>query len=157
MKKLMPTTLIAFLTLQALFFLNPSPVYAQGMTCESPTFVTIDVKPGDSMNKINLSAKGLLPVAVLTTTEFDASQFEPEMAHLSDADIAMTMGCTGAMAIRWNLDDVNHDGRLDLVFFFKIQELDLTSSSTAAMLMAHGSYNSAPIHIMDDDSVQVRP
>ena len=157
MKKLMLITLVTVPMLQALFFVSTFPVYAQGMTCPPPTFVTIDVKPGDSMNRINLSAKGLLPVAVLTTTDFDASQFQPEMAHLSDADTAMTMGCTGAMAIRWNLDDVNRDGAPDLVFFFKTQDLNLTSDSTEVMFMAHGSYNLTPTHIVDTDSVRVKP
>ena len=156
MKKLMLITLIIPPVLQALFFVSPSPVHAQEMTCPPPTYVTIDVKPGDTSNKINLSAKGLLPVAVLTTRDFDASQFTPEMAHLSDADTAMTMGCTGAMAIRWNLADVNHDGALDLVFFFKTQELDLVSTSTAATLMAHGSYHSTATHIVGTESVQVK-
>jgi hypothetical protein len=119
--------------------------------------VSIDVKPADYPNKINLSAKGLLPVAVLTTEGFDASQFTPEMAHLSDADIAMTMGCVGAAAVRWNYSDVNGDGQLDLVFFFKIQDLNLTSGSTAATLMAHGSYSSTVIHIEGTDSVLVKP
>jgi hypothetical protein len=156
MKKSMLITLIIVPVLQALFFVGPSPVYAQEMTCPPPTIVTVDVKPGDPSNKINLSAKGLLPVAVLTTTDFDASQFTPDMAHLSDANTAMTMSCSGAMAVRWNLDDVNHDGALDLVFFFKMQDLDLVPSSTAVTLMAHGSYNLTPMHIVGTEPVQVK-
>ena len=155
MKKLMLRSMIAVLAFQALFFVNPSVVHAEEMTCPPPTPVTIDIKPGGYPNKINLSASGLLPVAVLTTQDFDASQFTPEMAHLSDASVAMN--CMGAPAIRWKLDDVNGDYRLDLVFFFRIQDLDLTSSSTAAMLMAHGSYNSTPTHIVGTDSVLVKP
>ena len=157
MKRWIPSALITVLTFQALFFISPSTVYAQEMTCPPPTFVTIDVKPGDTSNKINLSARGLLPVAVLTTTDFDASQFMPEMAHLSDANMAMTMGCAGAMAIRWNLEDVNRDRRLDLVFFFRTQDLNLTSNTTDVTLMAHGSYNSTPAHIMGTDPVRVKP
>jgi hypothetical protein len=116
----------------------------------------VDIKPGDRSNKINLSARGLLPVAVLTTADFDASQFTPEMAHLSDARIAMTMGCVGADAVRWNYVDVNRDGRLDLVFLFRIQDLNLTSHSTAATLMAHGTYGSTDIHIIGTDSIHVK-
>lgn len=157
MKKLILSTLVAVLALPVWFLGGARVVHAEEMTCPEHTVVTVDIKPGDDPDKINLSANGLLPVAVLTTQDFDAGQFTPEMAHLSDASIAMTMGCVGADAVRWNYADVNDDGQLDLVFFFRIQELNLTSSSTAATLMAHGAYGSTSIHIIGTDSVQVKP
>jgi hypothetical protein len=157
MRKLIFSTLVAILVFQVLFFESASAVNAEEMSCPPPTYVTIDIKPGNSQNRIKLSSHGILAVAVLTTQDFDASQFTPEMAHLSDAIMAMTEGCTGAIAQRWSLDDENGDGRLDLVFFFKIQDLNITLSSTAATLMAHGSYASADMHIVGTDSVQVVP
>ena len=62
-----------------------------------------------------------------------------------------------AAAQRWSLDDENGDGRLDLVFFFKTQDLNLTVNSTAATLMAHGTYNGTMTHIEGTDSVYVVP
>jgi len=155
MKNLMARILVTVLAMQTLLFASPLNVHAQEETCPPPMPVDIDIKPSDALNKINLSAKGLLPVAVLTTQDFDASNFTPEMAHLSDATIAMS--CAGAEAIRWNYSDVNRDGQLDLVFFFRTQELNLTASSTAATLMAHGTYNSTVTHIEGTDSVFVKP
>jgi hypothetical protein len=70
--------------------------------------------------------------------------------------MAMTESCTGALAQRWSLDEENGEGQLDLVFF-KTQDLNLTLSSTAATLMAHGSYASNAMHIVGTDSVQVVP
>jgi hypothetical protein len=154
MKKLMLKALILLLALQALFFVIPSYVQAQEETC-LPTLVMIDVKPGSDTNKINLSSNGLLPVAVLSTQDFDATLFTPKMAHLSDA--AAPMGCAGAAAVRWNYTDVNGDGLVDLVFFFPIQDINLTSSTTAVMLMAHGTYGSTVIHIEGTDSVLIKP
>ena len=134
-----------------------SPARADAMTCPEHTPVTIDIKPGSYPNRITLSSMGLVPVAVLTTADFDASQFLPEMAHLSDAANAMTNGCAGAMAVRWTRSDVNGDGLRDLVFFFNTQDLDLTPNSTAATLMAHGIYGSlGTLHIMGTDSVVVK-
>jgi hypothetical protein len=153
MNKLIVKTLIAILALQGLFLPAPSAVHAQE-ECPTPVTVEIDVKPVDDANKINLSSRGLVPVAVLSTDTFDASLFMPEMAHLSDANTAM--GCAGAEAVRWTYTDVNGDGRLDLVFFFRVQELNLTSSSTAVTLMAHGSYDSTTIHIEGTDPVIVK-
>jgi len=145
------------LLLSALSFPAWSPARADEMTCPEPTPVTIDIKPGSNQNRIKLSSFGVVPVAVLTTPDFDASQFSPEMAHLTDAANAMTTGCTGAMAVRWVLEDANKDGKLDLVFYFYTQDLDLTPSSTAATLMAHGSYGGTTLHIMGTDSVMVVP
>src|SRR5574341_1293223 len=127
MKKLMLRTLVAVLIVQVLFFGSTSVVSAEEMTCPEHSRVDIDIKPGSYPNTINLSSQGVVAVAVLTTQGaqgFNASQFMPIMAHLSDASMAMTMGCVGADAIRWKLDDVDGDGQLDLVFFFRIQELN---------------------------------
>lgn len=154
MKKLLIRISISLLVLPALFLASPAAVSAQEMACEH-THVSIDVKPRSMENKINLSSHGLLPVALLTTEGFDASQFTPEIAHLSDA--SMVMSCEGAEAVRWTYQDVDGDGDLDLLFFFVVQELDLTAASTSVMLMAHGDFASEPIHIMGTDSVLVKP
>lgn len=136
------------------FFLLSTPVRAEEMTCAEHTLVSIDIKPGGYPNSINLSSRGLLPVAVLTTDIFDADLFTPEMAHLSDA-ASIEEGCMGTPFVRWTRQDVNGDGRLDLVFFFAIQSLDFTTSTTAAALMAHGAYGSETVHIMGTDTVKI--
>jgi hypothetical protein len=155
MKAMIGRVLVCILCLAALSFPARSPVQAEAMTCPPHTPVVIDIRPGSPINWINLSSRGVVPVAVLTTQAFDASQFTPEMAHLTDATTVPSMGCTGAMAVGWIRLDVNGDGRPDLVFFFKTQDLDLTSSSTAASLMAHGIYDSTPLHILGTDSVKI--
>jgi len=159
MKKLTLKILVASLVLGVLFFGNGSLARAQEMTCLPHTPVAIDIKPGETPNAVNLSSKGLLPVALLTTPDFDASLFTPEMehVHLSDADAAMDMGCMGANPVRWKLDDANGDGLQDLVFFFRIRELNLSMDSTAASLMAHGTYDVNVIHILGTDSVLIKP
>jgi hypothetical protein len=142
----------------ALFFPAFSLARADEMTCPEHIPVTIDIKPGSYPNRITLSSLGLVPVAVFTTADFDASQFSPEMAHLTDTANAMVNDCAGAIAVRWTRGDVNGDGLRDLVFFFNTQDLDLTPSSTAATLMAHGVYGSlGTLHIMGTDSVKVKP
>jgi hypothetical protein len=157
MKKLILRTLITALTIQVLFVGTVSTVRAAEMTCPSHTPVTIDIKPGNAQNRVKLSSHGTLAVAVLTTPNFDASQFTPKMAHLNDSNSAMIDPCTGPSAQRWSLDDENGDGRLDLVFFFSIQDLNLTLNSTSATLMAHGSYSMTEMHIEGVDSVKVIP
>ena len=154
MNRLTQLRIFATLLLAAQLFLLSTPARAEEMTCPEHTPVSLDIKPGGYPNTINLSSRGLLPVAVLTTDSFDASLFTPEMAHLSDA-ASTEEGCMGATYVRWTREDVNGDGRLDLVFFFAIQSLDFTTSTTAATLMAHGSYGSETLHIMGTDTVKI--
>lgn len=120
MKKLMLRAVIAMTILPIVFLGNPSVARADDLTCPAPTPVSVDIKPGNAQNRVKLSSRGQLAVAVLTTPDFDASQFSPDMAHLNDANTPMEDACMGASALRWSLDDENRDGPLDFVFFFNI-------------------------------------
>ena len=60
---------------------------------------------------------------MLTTADFDATTVDP-----------VTVEFTGASPLRWAVKDVDFDGDLDYLFFFKIQELGLNPSSTEATL-----------------------
>jgi hypothetical protein len=85
--------------------------------------VEIDIKPGSYPNSINLKSKGVVPVAVLTTEDFDAATIDPA-----------TVEFAGALPLRWTMCDVDNDGDLDIVFHFKTQELALDENSTEATL-----------------------
>ena len=85
--------------------------------------VDIDIKPCSDPNSINLGSKGMVPVAVLTTDDFDASDVDPDTVLFADA-----------APVRWTLEDVDGDGDMDLLFHFKTQELNLTGNSTEATL-----------------------
>ena len=145
---------VALLTLGQLF-LASTPVRAEDMTCPEHTPVSIDIKPGSYPNSINLDSKGVVAVAVLTTDNFDASLFTPEMAHLFDSAL-INESCENATFVRWVREDVDGDKRLDIVFFFDAQKLTLTTATTNATLMAHGSFNGAVLHIKGSDSVKVK-
>ena len=157
MRSLLFKTLVPILVLSFAAFARPSSARADDMTCPPPVPVTIDIKPGNAKNIVKLSSKGVLAVAVLTTDTFDASQFSPAMAHLNDSATPMAEACAGASAVRWSLDDENGDGRLDLVFFFKIHDLNFTLGTTSATLMAHGSFAGLETHIEGSDAVAVVP
>ena len=85
--------------------------------------VDIDIKPGEDPNPINLKSMGIVPVAVLTTYDFDSSTVDPVSVLFADA-----------VPLRWSLEDVDFDGDIDLLFFFKTQELNLDENSTNATL-----------------------
>jgi len=89
------------------------------------TTIDIDIKPGGNPNNINLKSKGVVPVAVLTTWDFDASTIDPSTD---------TVEFAGASPVRWKLCDVNGDGNDDMLFHFKTQDLNLDENSTEATL-----------------------
>ena len=62
------------------------------------TEVDIDIKPGSDPNSINLKSKGVVPVAVLTTPDFDAATVDPA-----------TVEFAGASPVRWTMEDVDGD------------------------------------------------
>lgn len=81
--------------------------------------VEIDVKPGSDENPLNLKSQGLLPVAVLTTEEFDAQTVDPETAMLVDPEILVSPTTATKSAV----EDVDEDGDLDLLLFFDVADL----------------------------------
>jgi hypothetical protein len=103
----------------------------------------IDIKPGSDPNSINLKSKGVVPVAVLTTDGFDASDVDP-----------VTVLFAGAAPLRWAMEDVDGDGDVDMLFHFEAQELDLTEGSTQAFLTG---YTHGGEFIWGKDTVNIVP
>jgi len=87
--------------------------------------IAIDIKPGNEQNNINLNSKGVVPVAVLTTEQFDAATVNPATALFA-----------GAEPDHWSFEDVDGDGDDDIIFHFRTQQLDLNQDSTEATLTA---------------------
>ena len=75
----------------------------------------IDIQPGTFPNAINIGSGGVTPVAILSTATFDASQVNPALVKFGPTG-------TEASPIHNALQDVNADGRLDLVLQFRTQD-----------------------------------
>lgn len=75
------------------------------------TPVTIDIKPGEIPNAINPKAKGVVPVAILTTPAFDAASVDP---------VSLRFGPKGAVETHntGHLEDVDFDGDTDMLLHF---------------------------------------
>jgi hypothetical protein len=95
-----------------------------------PIKVTIDVKPGDQPTSLEVNrAGGMVPIAVLSTAAFDASTIDPA---------SITAGPTGTEAtpVRSMFEDIDKDGRTDLISHVRLGDLGLKCGDTAILLKA---------------------
>ena len=92
-----------------------------------PALAAIDIKPGSDSNSVNPKSKGVIPVAALGSTDFDATQVDFP---------TVTFGPDGASTAHdGHVEDVNDDGFMDMVFHFKTQETGIVCGDTEATLM----------------------
>ena len=108
---------------------------------ENYRMVNIDIKPGSDPNPINIKSKGVTPVAILSDQFFNAKDVVISSVLLVDAKPKKS-----------NIEDVNNDGFQDLVIHFDTQSLNLSTTSTEAVLI--GSLNDCSL-IKGTDAVRV--
>ncbi len=117
--------------------LNPSRPFAAGDyelvisgASSAVQQINIEVKPGSGeFAPINLKSRGKIPVALLSSNEFNAM----------DVNVAsLTFGATGDEASLRSCgrggEDVNGDGRLDLVCHFENQKTGFASDTLEGIL-----------------------
>jgi hypothetical protein len=95
--------------------------------------VDIDVSPGGNPNVINCRSRGVVPVAILSSDSFDATQIDVSTVGLSGAAVAMRGRHARYMA---HTEDVNGDGLLDLVLQFETQQLDFEQLREGSAVLA---------------------
>jgi hypothetical protein len=130
--------------------------------------VYVDIKPASWPNPLNLKEKGVLPVAVCGTEDFDVTTIDPETIQLTLEGVP-----EGVSPLRWSYEDVatpyegepcsghdlDGDGYLDLTLKFKAQEviqtlgLDAFSDGDVVILMLTGNikaeFDGTPIQGQD--------
>jgi hypothetical protein len=106
--------------------------------------IAIDIKPGSEPAPINPKSKGKIPVAILTTDTFDATTVNPATARF---------GATGTEAapVLVAVEDVNGDGRPDLLLHFNTQDTGIQCGDTSASLTGKTFSGQA---IQGSDSIQ---
>jgi hypothetical protein len=84
--------------------------------------ITVDIKPGSDVAPINLKSKGKLPVAILSTEDFDAKLVDPATLLFGDPSL-MNAGAAPVSPLRSGQEDVNNDGLVDLTLKFSMRDL----------------------------------
>jgi hypothetical protein len=115
-----------------------------------PLHVGIDVKPGSDPNSIHLGSNGNVPVAILSTADFDATTVNPATVTLADADVKVK----GNGTFLANPEDVNGDGLTDLVVHITTAGMSLTDGDIEAALTGRTFDGQA---IRGSDSIRVVP
>ena len=89
--------------------------------------VSIDIKPGSDPNSINRTSGQKIPVAILYTDTFDATQVDWE---------TVVFGPEGATEFhgRAHIKDVDEDGDMDLLLHFNSRDTGIACGDTEATL-----------------------
>jgi hypothetical protein len=132
--------------------------------------VPVDIKPMSCPNPLNVKSKGVLPVAILGTADFDVTQ----------VDIA-TVSLAGVQAIpdKYEMEDVatpfngvssddchdctedGPDGFMDLTLYFDSQELvadigDVNDGDCLSLTLTGALLDGTPITIIGTDSLLIK-
>jgi hypothetical protein len=96
-------------------------------TASAALEVSLDIKPGESPSTINPKSKGVIPVAILSTADFNAATVDP---------LSVEFGPQGALEAhgKGHIEDVNGDGKKDLVLHFRTQDTGIVCGATSVSL-----------------------
>jgi len=95
--------------------------------------VQIDIKPGSDRNPVKPNKPGVLPLAILTTTEFDATTVDVATVCFGDAETPAERDCNEKHG-QGHPEDVDGDGDVDLVLHYEIAQTGIDPGDTQACL-----------------------
>ena len=111
---------------------------------------SIDIKPGSYPNSINLGSGGTVPVAIFSTSEFDARAIDPLTVTLASAPVKLRGNGTSMSSSQ----DVNNDGLLDMVVHVSTESFQLSSTDEVANLVG---YTPDSTEVIGSDTVRIVP
>jgi len=107
--------------------------------------IYIDIKPGSFPNSVNLKSQGVIPVAIVTNSDFDAINVDPDSVVFQNAS-----------PLHWAEEDVDNDGDMDLILHFDTQEVSFDSNETAIATLRGTTYDGKPIEGSDNLTIVPR-
>ena len=100
--------------------------------------VEIDIKPDSLINHVNPRSRGVIPVALLGSESVDVTTLDPASLRFGPmgAETAHDLGRTGTL--QSHLQDLNHDGFVDLVTHFRTLATGLDCSVQTQLMTLTG-------------------
>jgi hypothetical protein len=112
--------------------------------------VLIDIKPDSFPNVVNLGSNGVVPVAVLTTEDFDATTVDPETVTLAGAGVAVRG--KGNKSLSHN-EDVDGDGDVDLLVQVETENLNAGQFQDGYAILTGSTFDGRPIEGGDEITI----
>ncbi|MGI0024058.1 MAG: DUF11 domain-containing protein, partial [Nitrososphaera sp.] len=137
--------------------------------------VQINIHPGSDVNPINIKSKnGVIPVAILTTSAgeyglpiaVDATMIDPLSVHFGPSDVLLGVvppgGATefherGHLEDSLELDEVTHDGDLDMLLHFRAPETGLDATDTEACVIGEITIGGVEYTFFGCDMITIKP
>jgi sugar lactone lactonase YvrE len=129
---------------------GPPELTVEEINASMTVTVPIDIKPGTFPNAINQGSNGVVPVAILSTPSFNAQTVDAATVTLASAPVRLT----AKSKLLSSFQDVNGDGRLDLVVQVETSALQLSAADVQAVLEGR-TFTGLLIHGVD--SIRVVP
>ena len=92
-----------------------------------PLQVEVRIKPGGFPNSINPRSRGVVPVAILGSDNFDVTDVDVTTLRFVPLNAAPSHGLP-------HLEDVNLDGRMDLVSHYRMRSTGISCGDESATL-----------------------
>jgi PKD repeat protein len=128
--------------------------------------VAVDIQPGKAPNTLSVKKPGsTLPVAILSTANFDATSVDPATITLgneSGVDTPVARSSTGTLVVNAPFD-MNGDGRPDLVVHFYVADLQangdlsMTVGTTQTMILRGKTKSPDSRSVRGTDQIAITP
>ena len=111
---------VLFVCLAMALMISPAVMLAAPVAAIGAIDIAVDIKPGSDSNPLNVWSKGVIPVAILGTEDFDATTVNASTVVLTWPGITLPdragagAEAEGVPPLRWALEDVNRDGFMDI-------------------------------------------
>lgn len=109
-----------------------APVTIRTGTC--PIEVNLDIKPGSDPNAVNPDGRGLIPVAILHTDDFNPVD-RADVSTLRFGDPENVDGDGAEAAHSGHAEDIDQDGDKDLILHFPTSEADFEGDEDEGKLI----------------------
>ena len=121
---------VLFVCLAMALMIAPAVMLAAPVAANSAINIAVDIKPNSDPNSLNVNSKGVLPVAILGTDDFDVMTVNASTVVLSWPGITLPPladgvsplpSADGVPPLRWAWEDVNRDGLMDIVLKYSMK------------------------------------